>query len=50
MWRKHALDALHKRHDSLCAEVLAYELVEDILVHMMEGWHFGEWQPGPEPD
>jgi len=50
MWRKHAVDALHKRHNSLCAEVLAYELIEDILVHMLEGWHFGEWQPGPEPD
>ena len=28
----------------------AFEVVEDILSHMLSGWFFGVWQAAPEPN
>lgn len=34
--------ALHREHNALVASLSAYEVVEDILESMLEGWVFGE--------
>ena len=37
MWRKHAVVALGHRQISLVAEVVALEIVDDIIDFMLEG-------------
>jgi hypothetical protein len=34
--------ALSREHDTMVANLTAYEVVEDILESMLEGWNFGE--------
>jgi hypothetical protein len=47
MWTNHARAALQLQQSRLVARTLASEVVDHILDVMLEGWHFGEWQPDP---
>lgn len=42
LWTNHARIALEGRQSRLVAKTVAYEIVEDILESMLEGWVFGE--------
>lgn len=41
-WRKDAIIALWRESNALIAQQVAYEIVDDIIGYMLEGWHFGE--------
>ena len=41
-WTKNVVIALERERDSIIAKIIAYEVVDDILEWMKEGWYFGE--------
>jgi hypothetical protein len=42
LWTNNARKALGARQERLIAMNVAHEIIDDILEHMLEGWHFGE--------
>eukprot|EP00947_MAST-08B_sp_MAST-8B-sp1_P000929 g929.t1 len=41
-WTKNVIVALERERNSIIAKIIAYDVVDDILEWMMEGWYFGE--------